>query len=114
MWCILKIANHMGYDKPNFEGLSQKIWGRAGKITVLIFLIIAQMSVFIGANLFIAEFLNDLFCRNEESKLCMKKNLYLLISISFCVLILLIPDLKKFQVVSTVSSIVILLTSKNI
>lgn len=112
MWCILQISNHMNYDKPNLEGLAEKIWGKAGKIIVFIFLMIAQLSVFIGANLFISEFLSDLFCVSDNAPFCYSKNVYMMISLFFCVFVLLIPDLKKFQMVSTISSIIILLTSK--
>ena len=56
MWCLLRIANHMGYAKPNYEGLVKRIWKKPGKIVILIFLILGQKSVFIGANIFIGRF----------------------------------------------------------
>jgi len=55
MWCLLEVANHVGYVKPNFEGLVFKIWGKPGKYTILFFLVLAQISVFIGANIFICK-----------------------------------------------------------
>jgi hypothetical protein len=53
MWCLIQVANHVGYVKPNFEGLVNKVWKRPGKIVVLIFLFLGQISVFVGANIFI-------------------------------------------------------------
>lgn len=53
MWCLIQLANHIGYVKPNFEGLVFRVWKKLGKIVVLIFLILAQISVFVGANIFI-------------------------------------------------------------
>lgn len=112
MWCLIQVANHVGYVKPNFEGLAFKVWGRCGKYSLLFLLIISQISVFIGANIFIGEFLLDLFCSNNFDSLCFGKNSYLAISMVFCFFIILIPDLKKFQFISSISSVIILLTSE--
>ena len=63
-------------------------------------------------NLIKGEFLENLFCNSQYQQFCFsEKNNYMLISFVFCFFITLIPNLKKFQIVSTISAVFILLTS---
>ena len=118
MHSLLLVSVSLNYKKANLEGVAKRVIGNKGKYFVLVMLIFAQMSCFIGANLFICrsinfyliigEFLKHLFCLNMKTTLCYKKNEYLLFSFIFSLFIILIPNLKKFQHISTISGIIIM------
>ena len=54
------------------------------------------------------EFLKHLFCNSISTALCYEKNDYLLFSFMFTLLITMVPNLKKFQYISTVAAISII------
>lgn len=53
---LLLVSVSLNYKKSNIEGVAKKILGNKGKYFILVLLVFAQMSVFIGANLFIGNF----------------------------------------------------------
>lgn len=55
MHTLIKVSISLNYKKGNLEGISKRVIGEKGKYLVLFMLIIAQMSCFIGANLFICK-----------------------------------------------------------
>lgn len=50
---LLMVSVDLNYKKSNLEGVAKKVLGNKGRYFILVLLVLAQMSVFIGANLFI-------------------------------------------------------------
>jgi hypothetical protein len=67
---LLLVSVSLNYKKSNLEGVAKKILGNKGRYFILVLLVLAQMSVFIGANLFIGKSEGDLISKLSSLNIC--------------------------------------------
>jgi proton-coupled amino acid transporter len=90
-----------------YEIIGLKIWGKTGRFVIAFLLWCAQISVFIGAFLMTTEIIHDLLCLDPEMAACMKRGKVILVVSVLSMIIAIIPSLKTFAYISTVSMFII-------
>ena len=108
--CLHRVASSLDAKSITYEVLGLKVWGKIGRIGIAVLLWCAQISVFVGAFLLTTEIIHDLLCLEQGVGLCIPRGKVILIVSLLSMVIAIIPSLKTFAYISTVSMAVIFIS----